>query len=48
MTDVILFHHVHGLTDGVREFVGELWNRGQPPGPDEERELMAHFGMEPA
>jgi mannose-6-phosphate isomerase-like protein (cupin superfamily) len=25
----------------------ELWNRGQPPSPDEERELMARFGMEP-
>jgi mannose-6-phosphate isomerase-like protein (cupin superfamily) len=24
----------------------ELWGRGEPPGPDEERELMARFGME--
>jgi len=26
----------------------ELWNRGAPPSPDEERALMARFGMEPA
>ncbi len=26
----------------------ELWNRGEAPTPDEERELMARFGMEPA
>ncbi|GAA0928985.1 hypothetical protein GCM10009554_11020 [Kribbella koreensis] len=26
----------------------ELWNRGEPPTPDEERELMARFGMEKA
>jgi mannose-6-phosphate isomerase-like protein (cupin superfamily) len=26
----------------------ELWNRGEPPAPDEERALMARFGMEPA
>lgn len=25
----------------------ELWNRGEPPSPDEERALMARFGMEP-
>lgn len=25
----------------------DLWNRGEPPSPDEERELMARFGMEP-
>lgn len=24
----------------------ELWNRTEPPSPDEERELMARFGME--
>ena len=24
----------------------ELWDRGEPPGPDEERALMARFGME--
>jgi mannose-6-phosphate isomerase-like protein (cupin superfamily) len=24
----------------------ELWNRDQPPSPDEERALMARFGME--
>jgi mannose-6-phosphate isomerase-like protein (cupin superfamily) len=24
----------------------ELWNRGDPPTPDEERELMGRFGME--
>ncbi len=24
MTDVLLFHHAHGLTDGVREFAAEL------------------------
>jgi mannose-6-phosphate isomerase-like protein (cupin superfamily) len=26
----------------------ELWNQGQAPSPDEERALMARFGMEPA
>jgi mannose-6-phosphate isomerase-like protein (cupin superfamily) len=26
----------------------DLWNRGEPPTPDEERALMARFGMEPA
>jgi mannose-6-phosphate isomerase-like protein (cupin superfamily) len=26
----------------------ELWNRPEPPSPDEERALMARFGMEPA
>ncbi len=26
----------------------ELWNRSEPPPPDEERALMARFGMEPA
>jgi mannose-6-phosphate isomerase-like protein (cupin superfamily) len=26
----------------------ELWNRDEPPSPDEERALMARFGMEPA
>jgi mannose-6-phosphate isomerase-like protein (cupin superfamily) len=26
----------------------ELWNRDQAPSPDEERALMARFGMEPA
>ena len=26
----------------------DLWNRGQPPSPDEERALMARFGMETA
>ena len=25
----------------------ELWNRSEPPSPDEERALMARFGMEP-
>jgi mannose-6-phosphate isomerase-like protein (cupin superfamily) len=25
----------------------ELWNRDEPPSPDEERGLMARFGMEP-
>jgi mannose-6-phosphate isomerase-like protein (cupin superfamily) len=25
----------------------DLWNRNEPPSPDEERELMARFGMEP-
>jgi mannose-6-phosphate isomerase-like protein (cupin superfamily) len=24
----------------------DLWNRDEPPSPDEERELMARFGME--
>jgi mannose-6-phosphate isomerase-like protein (cupin superfamily) len=24
----------------------DLWNRGDPPSPDEERALMARFGME--
>jgi mannose-6-phosphate isomerase-like protein (cupin superfamily) len=26
----------------------ELWHRGEPPTPDEERSLMSRFGMEPA
>lgn len=26
----------------------DLWNRAEPPSPDEERALMARFGMEPA
>lgn len=26
----------------------ELWNRGEPPSSDEERALMARFGMEPS
>jgi mannose-6-phosphate isomerase-like protein (cupin superfamily) len=26
----------------------ELWNRGDAPSPEEERALMARFGMEPA
>ncbi|MGD0394641.1 MAG: cupin domain-containing protein [Acidimicrobiales bacterium] len=26
----------------------DLWNRGKPPSPDEERALMTRFGMEPA
>lgn len=26
----------------------ELWNREEPPSPDEERALMGRFGMEPA
>ena len=26
----------------------ELWNRAEPPSPDEERALMARFGMEAA
>jgi mannose-6-phosphate isomerase-like protein (cupin superfamily) len=26
----------------------ELWNRPEPPAPDEERALMARFGMDPA
>jgi mannose-6-phosphate isomerase-like protein (cupin superfamily) len=25
----------------------DLWNRDEPPSPDEERSLMARFGMEP-
>jgi len=25
-----------------------LWSRPEPPAPDEERALMARFGMEPA
>lgn len=25
----------------------DLWNRDEPPQPDEERALMARFGMEP-
>ena len=24
----------------------DLWNREEPPSPDEERDLMARFGME--
>ena len=26
----------------------ELWNREEPPSPDDERALMGRFGMEPA
>ena len=26
----------------------ELWNRPEPPSPDEERALMSRFGMDPA
>jgi mannose-6-phosphate isomerase-like protein (cupin superfamily) len=26
----------------------QLWNRGEPPSTDEERSLMARFGMDPA
>jgi mannose-6-phosphate isomerase-like protein (cupin superfamily) len=26
----------------------ELWSRPEPPAPDQERELMARYGMEPA
>lgn len=26
----------------------DLWNRPEPPSPDEERALMSRFGMEPA
>ena len=26
----------------------ELWNRPEPPAPDEERALMSRFGMDPA
>jgi mannose-6-phosphate isomerase-like protein (cupin superfamily) len=26
----------------------ELWNRSEPPAPDEERALMSRFGMDPA
>jgi len=25
----------------------DLWNREEPPSPDEERALMTRFGMEP-
>lgn len=28
MTEIVLFHHVQGLTDGVRAFAGELSARG--------------------
>jgi mannose-6-phosphate isomerase-like protein (cupin superfamily) len=34
--------------DGYFAQLHELWNRGEPPAPDEERALMARFGMEPA
>jgi mannose-6-phosphate isomerase-like protein (cupin superfamily) len=33
--------------DGYFAQLHELWNRGEPPTPDEERALMARFGMEP-
>jgi mannose-6-phosphate isomerase-like protein (cupin superfamily) len=26
----------------------EMWNRDEPPSPDEERSLMSRYGMEPA
>ncbi len=34
--------------DRYFEALHDLWNRGDPPSPDEERALMARFGMEPA
>jgi mannose-6-phosphate isomerase-like protein (cupin superfamily) len=33
--------------DGYFAGLHDLWNRDQPPTPDEERSLMARFGMEP-
>jgi mannose-6-phosphate isomerase-like protein (cupin superfamily) len=33
--------------DGYFAGLHELWNRGEPPTPDEERALMSRFGMEP-
>lgn len=33
--------------DGYFAGLHELWNRDEPPTPDEERALMARFGMEP-
>jgi mannose-6-phosphate isomerase-like protein (cupin superfamily) len=33
--------------DAYFEGLHELWNRGDAPSPDEERALMARFGMEP-
>ena len=32
--------------DGYFAGLHELWNRGEPPTPDEERALMRQFGME--
>jgi mannose-6-phosphate isomerase-like protein (cupin superfamily) len=32
--------------DGYFAGLHDLWNRDQPPSPDEERALMARFGME--
>jgi hypothetical protein len=32
--------------DGYFAGLHELWNRGEPPSPEEERALMARFGME--
>jgi mannose-6-phosphate isomerase-like protein (cupin superfamily) len=34
--------------DGYFAGLHELWNRDQAPSPDEERALMARFGMDPA
>jgi mannose-6-phosphate isomerase-like protein (cupin superfamily) len=34
--------------DGYFAALHDLWNRGDAPSPDEERALMARFGMEPA
>jgi mannose-6-phosphate isomerase-like protein (cupin superfamily) len=34
--------------DGYFARLHELWNRDSPPTPDEERALMAQFGMAPA
>jgi mannose-6-phosphate isomerase-like protein (cupin superfamily) len=33
--------------DGYFARLHELWNRGAPPAPDEERALMARYAMEP-
>ena len=34
--------------DGYFAGLHELWNRPEPPSPDEEGALMSRFGMDPA
>jgi mannose-6-phosphate isomerase-like protein (cupin superfamily) len=41
----LLVIHAPGM-DAYFAGLHELWNRAEPPSPDEERALMAQFGME--
>ena len=38
----------HPAMDGYFAGLHELWNRPEPPSPDEEGALMSRFGMDPA